>query len=86
MTDANPTNVQTNPPPPSVAMGLKAFHIVFIVVSVASSLGFGVWGIRDYSQSASGVNLALGMGSLALAVVLLVYGRWFLRKLKGMPT
>ena len=70
-------------PPPSTVMGLKAFHIVFISVSIALTVGFGVWGIRDYGLSGSGMNLGLGLASLAISLVLLVYGWWFLRKLKG---
>ena len=65
-------------------LGRKAFHIVFLVASIACTVGFGVWGIRDYGQSGSGMNLGLGLASLAISLVLLVYGRWFLRKLKGM--
>lgn len=64
-------------------MSLKAFHIVFIVLSTALALGFGVWATRDFSQSGNWVNLALGLGSFAGSVVLTGYGVWFLRKLKG---
>ena len=63
-------------------MSLKAFHIVFIVFSMALTLGFGVWATRDFSQSGSFVHLLLGMGSFIGSVVLACYGVWFLRKLK----
>ena len=71
-------------PPPSEALGLKAFHVVFICASITCAIGVGVWGIRDYAQSGSGAHLGLGIASLVVSVVLLVYGRWFLRKLKGL--
>jgi hypothetical protein len=70
--------------PPNAAMGLKRFHIVFIIASISVSVAFGVWGIRDYSHSESTVNLGLAIASLVVAAGLLVYGRWFLRKLKGL--
>lgn len=64
-------------------MSLKAFHVFFIVVSSLLTLGFGVWAFRQYSIDGETVNLALGVGSLGSTVVLLVYGVWFLKKLKG---
>ncbi len=63
-------------------MSLKAFHIVFIIMSTALSLGLGVWATRDFSQSGSWVYLSLGVGSFIASVVLAWYGVWFLRKLK----
>ncbi len=63
-------------------MSLKAFHILFITVSVLLALGFSIWGIYDYRTEGNWVSLALAAGSLLCGVVLVVYGRWFLRKLK----
>ena len=64
-------------------MGLKAFHIFFIVVSLALCLGFGVWATKDFGQSGNWVHLALGVGSFIGSGGLVWYGIWFLRKLKG---
>lgn len=64
-------------------MSLKAFHIIFIIMSTVLCVGFGVWATRDFAQSGSWVNLALGSGSFLGSVVLVTYGVWFLRKLKG---
>ncbi len=64
-------------------MSLKAFHIFFIVVSVALCLGFGFWATQDFARSGSGVHLALGVGSFIGSILLAWYGVWFLRKLKG---
>ena len=63
-------------------MSLKAFHIVFVTVSVLLTLGVGIWGLNHYFQDGSNLNLALGAGSMASAVLLAVYGRYFLKKLK----
>ena len=64
-------------------MSLKAFHIFFVTVSVLFAVGFGVWAIRDFLTTDSALNLALGVVSLVGSVGLLIYGRWFLQKLKG---
>ncbi len=64
-------------------MSLKAFHIFFIVVSMALCVGFGVWSTQDFARSGSYVHLALGVGSFIASILLACYGVWFLRKLKG---
>lgn len=64
-------------------MSLKAFHIVFVTVSIVLCLGFGIWGIREYRNVQDVSALVVGIGSLLGCVVLALYGRWFLRKLRG---
>ncbi len=64
-------------------MSLKAFHIVFVSASVLLALGVGVWGLNHYFKDGGSLNLALGAGSLVTAVLLGVYGRFFLKKLKN---
>ena len=64
-------------------MSLKTVHILFITVSVLLGLATGVWGLREYSSQGDGSYLALGVSSLVLAVGLLGYGTWFLRKTRG---
>ena len=56
-------------------MSLKWFHIVFISLSVVLSLWFGVWGL--FNQ-----QIALGILSLAASAGLVVYGNYFLAKLR----
>ncbi len=51
-------------------MSLKWFHIVFITLSMLTSLGFGVWGL--FNQ-----HVALGAASLAASAGLIVYGNDF---------
>ena len=63
-------------------MSLKAFHIFFIVVSIALCVGFGVWSTQNFARSGSWVELALGVGSFIASGALVWYGVWFLRKLK----
>ncbi len=64
-------------------MSLKVFHLVFVTVSAILGLGFGAWAIADYRRNGSAESLWWGLGSLAGTAALIVYGRWFLRKLKG---
>lgn len=63
-------------------MSLKAFHIVFVVISTILALGFGIWAIRQHQARSEPLALAMGVVSLLSAVGLIVYGRWFLKKLK----
>ncbi len=63
-------------------MSLKAFHIFFIVASIALCVGFGVWSTQNFARSGSWVDLALGVGSFIASGALAWYGVWFLRKLK----
>ncbi len=62
-------------------MSLKAFHIVFILASMALCVGLGVWAVEDFGQSGSWVHLTLGVGSFIGSILLAWYGVWFLRKL-----
>lgn len=62
-------------------MSLKAFHIVFIVCSVLLSAGLGVWGVTRPGHPAG--DLVLGILGFVAAAGLIVYGVWFLKKLKG---
>ena len=56
-------------------MSLRAFHLFFILISIVFGLGFGVWGLRnEYSL--------LGALSLGVAVGMVFYLSWFLRKTK----
>ena len=63
-------------------MSLKAFHIVFITVSTVLAVGFGLWSLRNYFAGEGGLNLVFGIGSLLAGGALIVYGKYFLKKLK----
>ena len=65
-------------------MSLKAFHIVFITVSVLFTFGFGAWGLWGYFSGQGGsLELGLGIGSLVSGVALLIYGKYFLKKFRN---
>jgi hypothetical protein len=63
-------------------MSLKAFHLVFLVASIALAIGFCIWAIREYRSGGGAQNLGMGIGAGVAAVVMIAYSRWFLRKLK----
>lgn len=64
-------------------MSLKAFHIVFITASTLLSVGFSAWAFREYSEEGARINLTFGIGSALAAASLLVYGKYFLKKLRN---
>jgi hypothetical protein len=63
-------------------MSLKAFHIVFVVFSTLLALGVGAWCIWVDLVEGAPVYLAGAIASFVCALVLIVYGVWFYRKMK----
>ena len=63
-------------------MSLKAFHVVFVTASVLMCFGVSAWEIRAFQQGDRWADLLLGLGAALSGVGLLVYGRYFLKKLK----
>ena len=57
-------------------MSLRAFHIVFIFLSIALSAGFGFW---EYRINA---NTAFATLSFLLSALLTAYLFWFISKIK----
>jgi hypothetical protein len=64
-------------------MSLKAFHVLFITASSALAFGCGAWGLKDFfSSQGRASDLLFGLGSLAVGIGLILYERYFLKKLK----
>jgi hypothetical protein len=63
-------------------MGIKAFHIFFISVALLFAGGVGILGLVEYRDSQAGQDLAISASGGGLFILLLVYGAWFLQKLK----
>jgi hypothetical protein len=64
-------------------MSLKTFHLIFITASSALAFGCGVWELKTYfSAEGRGMDLVFGLASLAAGVGLILYERYFLKKLK----
>ncbi len=65
-------------------MSLKTFHLIFITASIMLALGFGLSELRDYWRPDGRLpELLFGLGSLVASVGLVVYERYFLKKLKN---
>ena len=65
-------------------MSLKALHIVFILASMLFCAGFGAWAVVNFDAQGDGTLARTYVaGSAVGLVVLLVYGVYFLRKLKN---
>jgi hypothetical protein len=63
-------------------MSLKAFHLVFVTASVLLAFGFAAWSLMNYAEAKQDMDLGFGIGSSAIGLGLIGYGRYFLRKLK----
>jgi uncharacterized membrane protein SirB2 len=63
-------------------MSLKAFHIVFIALSILLSFFCGVWLLREYASSHHAAFLVVAILFLVAGVGLICYGKSVLRKLK----
>jgi len=64
-------------------MSLKAFHLIFITASVLLTFGFGAWSLVGYSDVGRTADLVSGLVSLGIGIGLILYGRYFLKKLKN---
>jgi hypothetical protein len=64
-------------------MSLKMFHLVFITAAVILAFGCGIWGLKEYwTPEGRLFHLLFGIGSVISGVGLIVYERYFLKKLK----
>ena len=64
-------------------MSLKAFHVIFITASCALAFGCGVWALKDYWSAEGGpFDLVFGVGPFVTGVGLIIYERYFLKKLR----
>ena len=63
-------------------MSLKAFHVVFIGACILMGFSVGGWCLYRYFNGGGGAELGLGIGFITLGLVLLIYSRSILRKLK----
>jgi hypothetical protein len=64
-------------------MSLKAFHLFFVAVSILFTLFFGAWAIVEFQSTRDAGTLTMGIASLLISIVLVVYAGYAIRKLKG---
>ena len=63
-------------------MSLKAVHIFFITLATLTAAGFGLWLVRQYLATGSSPDLLMAILAILGAVVLPIYGSWFLKKME----
>ena len=63
-------------------MSLKAFHLVFIILSIMFTHMFGIWGVVNHGSSGKTAELVMGILSLIGTVGLSIYLYFFLKKFK----
>lgn len=63
-------------------MSLKAFHIVFIVLSIVMAFFCGVWLLHEYADTGNAAELVVGIVLIVAGGALIWYGKSVLRKLK----
>ena len=61
-------------------MSLKGFHVFFILMAILLAAGFAAWSLVNETA------VPIGITSAVLALLLLVYGIWFVRKSKNIIT
>jgi len=65
-------------------MSLKAFHVIFITASSALAFGCGVWELKNFfSTEGRALDVVFAIGAFAAGIALIVYERYFLKKLKN---
>ena len=63
-------------------MSLKAFHILFIVVSILLCFGFGIWLLLSGAVGSETVSIGGSIASFAAGLGLIMYAKRFLQKFK----
>jgi hypothetical protein len=61
-------------------MSLRAFHLLFIAMSVVLAAFFAAWAVGEYRTGHEAGYAVTAVGSLASAAALAVYGAKFQRK------
>lgn len=65
-------------------MSLKALHVVFVLASMFLCAVFGAWAVMNFeAQGGGALAVTYVAGSAAGLVALLVYGVYFLKKLRN---
>ena len=65
-------------------MSLRWFHALLILLSAALAVLFGVWSLGQYRQDGGVASLLTAVVAFVVAVGLVVYDSWFLRKTRSL--
>jgi hypothetical protein len=61
-------------------MNLRLVHAFLILLSAALAVLFGVWCLGQYARGDQSGSLVAAIASFVVAIGLVVYDSWFLRK------
>lgn len=65
-------------------MSLRAFHLLFITLSVILTAFFAAWAVGQYRSAHEAGYALVGVTSLASGVALAIYGTKFQRKTRSL--
>ncbi|HKW29692.1 MAG TPA: hypothetical protein VJT54_10175 [Verrucomicrobiae bacterium] len=66
-------------------MSLKAVHLIFVNALTVLSFGCAIWKFMDYrSETGTTGDLLFSLAAVGLGILVIIYGRYFLKKLKKM--
>ena len=66
-------------------MSLKAVHLIFVNALTALSFGCAIWKFMDYrSENGTTGDLLFSLAAVGVGILVIIYGRYFLKKLKKM--
>ena len=63
-------------------MSLKAFHVLFISLSIVLSFGVAGWGVQSYVSDSNSVGILVGIFFILTGIGLGFYEMKFIRKFK----
>ena len=66
-------------------MSLKAVHLIFVNALTTLSFGCAIWKFMEYrGENGTTGDLWFGLAAVGAGVLVIIYGRYFLIKLKKM--
>ena len=63
-------------------MSLKAFHLIFVTLLTALSFGCAAWAFVDYRGETAPPATCGSLAAVATGILVIIYGIYFLKKLK----
>ncbi len=64
-------------------MSLKAFHLIFVTALSSLAFGCSAWKFKAYADAQKNSDLLWAIAALLGGIAVLVYGKYFLKKLKN---
>ncbi|MGA9778953.1 MAG: hypothetical protein ACLPRE_06290 [Limisphaerales bacterium] len=66
-------------------MSLKAVHLIFVNALTTLSFGCAIWKFMDYrSENGTTGDLLFSLAAVGVGILVIIYGLYFLKKLKKM--